>query len=130
MDSDLIEKVQRNFISRVCRKYNVSKYFNFDQRLKLFNLQSLHERRIIGDIEVYKTVKCYANCYLANAKPYVNYENTREHRFKFVHTFTQNRVKKHFIFNRIANIWNSLPDNVFNTDIIKSFRNRNSACMF
>ena len=63
-------------------------------------------------------------------KPYANFKNTRGHRFKFVHTCTSNREKKHFIFNRIVNSWNSLPDNVFNTNIIKSFRNRISACMF
>ena len=41
---------------------------NYDQKLKLFNLEPLHERRIIGDIiEVYKTVKSYANCNLINA---------------------------------------------------------------
>ena len=73
MDSDLIEKVQRNFISSVCSLCNVKKYWNYDQRLKLFNLESLHERRIIGDIiEVYKTVKGYANCNLVNAIPYAN----------------------------------------------------------
>ena len=131
MDSDLIEKVQRNFIYRVCNMCNVGKYLNYDQKLKFFNLESLHERRIIGDIiEVYKTVNGYVNCNLVKAITYVNFENTRAHHFKFVHTFTQNRVKKRFIFNRIVNIWNSLPDNVFNTDIIKSFRKRISACMF
>ena len=63
MDSDLIVKVQCNFISHVCSMCNVGKYLNYDQRLKLFHLESLHERRIIGDIiEVYKTVKGYANC--------------------------------------------------------------------
>ena len=65
MDCDLIEKVLGNFISCVCSMCNVSKYLNYDQRLKLFNLESLHERRIIGDIiEFYKTVKGYANCNL------------------------------------------------------------------
>ena len=60
MDSDLIKKFQRSFISRVCNMCNVGKYFNYDQRLKLFNLESLHERRIIGDIiEVYKIVQGY-----------------------------------------------------------------------
>ena len=67
---------------------------------------------------------------LVNAIPYTNFENTGGYRFHFVHPFTQNRGKKHFILNRIVNILNSLPDNVFNTDIIKSFRNRISACMF
>ena len=67
---------------------------------------------------------------LGKAIPYANFENIKGHRFKFIHTFTQNRVKKHFILNRIVNIWNSLPDNVFNTDIIKSFRNKISACIF
>ena len=47
----------------------------------------------------------------------------------FIHVH-QIVIKKHFIFNRIVNSWNSLPDNVFNTNIIKSFRNRISACMF
>ena len=131
MDSDLIEKVQRNFISCVCSMCNVGKYLNYDQRLKLFNFESLHERQIIGDIiEVYKIVKGYTNCNLINAIPYANSENTRGHRYKFVHTFTQNCIKKHFIFNQIVNIWNSLPDNIFNSDIIKFFRNRISACMF
>ena len=110
---------------------NVGKYLKYDQMLNLFNLDSLHGRRIIGDIiEVYKTAEGYANCNLGKAVPYANFENIKGHRFKFIHTFTQNRVKKHFILNRIVNIWNSLPDNVFNTDIIKSFRNRISACIF
>ena len=69
----------------------------------------------------------HVNCYLVNAIPYVNFENTRRHHFNIVHTFTQIRLKKHFIFNRIVNIWNRLPDN---TDIIKSFVNRISTCMF
>ena len=68
MDNDLIEKVQRNFISRVCSMCNVGKCLKYVLRLKLFNLESLHERRIIGVIiEVYKTVKGYANCNLVNA---------------------------------------------------------------
>ena len=69
--SDLIEKVQRNLMSRVCSMCNSGKYLNYDQRLTLINLESLHERRIIGDIiEVYKTVEGYANCNLVNAIPY------------------------------------------------------------
>ncbi len=77
MDSDLIEKVQCNFISRVCSMCNIGKYSNYDERLKLFNLEPLYERRIIGYIsEVYKTVKGYTNCYLVDFIPYVNFENT------------------------------------------------------
>ena len=42
---------------------NVGKYLNYDQMLNLFNIYSLHGRRIIGDIiEVYKTIEVYANC--------------------------------------------------------------------
>ena len=36
--------------------------------------------------------------------PYANFENTRAHCFNIVHTFTQNHVKQHFIFNRIVNM--------------------------
>ncbi len=98
---------------------------------KLFNLQPLHVRRAIIDVtEMFKTVKGYANCNLADYIPYATFSSTRGHRFKLKHTFIKHRVKKHFLFNRVINLWNCLSDNVFNTELIATFRNKISACMF
>ena len=48
--------------------------------------------------------------------------NSRGHRYKQNSIRTCKNFFKYYFMNRIAHVWNYLPDNYFNTQLIGSFK--------
>ena len=98
----------------------------YEERLKELNLFSLEKRRMRGDlIEMFKIIKGFDNI---NTEDYITFDRSnitrRRHSFKITgKRFTSNEAK-HFFFNRIVNVWNSLPANVVDSKTITTFKNR------
>ena len=88
----------------------------YEERLKELNLFSLEKRRMRGDlIEMFKIIKGFDNI---NAEDYITFDRSITGK-----RFTSNEAK-HFFFNRIVNVWNSLPANVVDSKTINTFKNR------
>ena len=123
-DIYLLESVQRSFTHRACKLCNVPGYMSYERRLELFNLQPLFVRRqIIDNVEVFKTVKGFAHSGLMSDLP-LERNNLRGHRYKLRHLFLKHRASRQFLFNRVVNKWNSLPDDSFNTNLTECFKRR------
>ena len=118
-DKQLIESVLR----RATKLMPSLNKFEYEERLKKFNLPSMSYRRIRGDlIEAYKFVHGFYN-----AKCPLNFNQnrtTRGHSFKLnkEHCNTSNR--QHFFANRIIDTWNSLEEEIVNASSINSFKNK------
>ena len=47
----------------------------------------------------------------------------RGHKYMIDKIFINSKIKKHFLSNRIANLWNSMPEKVVNSFSINNFKN-------
>jgi hypothetical protein len=96
----------------------------YNDRLKCLNLDSLERRlNFINIVEMFKTVKKCSNFNLF-CKLLLTQGITRGHRYKLSHEFVYHRSLCHVLFIRTRNTWNNLTDNIFNTNIIVSFKER------
>ena len=120
-DIDKLERVQRRITKIIPRLRNKS----YDERLEELNLFSLSKRRLRGDlIEVFKIFKGFDNI---NVNDYFTLDRsnvTRNNGCKIVGKRFKTNEAKHFFFNRVVNIWNSLPAHVVNSCTIETFKNR------
>ncbi len=44
------------------------------------------------------------------------------HRFKYLKEITKQAIRENFLFNRSANLWNSLPNEVVNAENVNNFK--------
>ena len=120
-DIDKLERVQRRLTKMIPRLRNMP----YEERLKSLNLFSLSKRRMRGDlIEVFKIFKGFDNI---SAENYFTLDRTntrRRHDFKVVGKRFMSNEAKHFFFNRVVNIWNSLPSIVVESNTVTTFKNR------
>ena len=98
----------------------------YEERLSELNLFSLTKRRLRGDlIEVFKIIKGIENMDMEKYFTIDTSNITRNNGYKIVGKRFQTNEAKHFFFNRVVNVWNSLPSNVIDcstTDIQKTSR--------
>jgi len=118
-DIDKLEKVQRRITKMIPRLRNKP----YEERLKELNLFSLTKRRLRGDlIEVFKIFKGYSNLDV-NKYFVIDHSNfTRNNGCKIVGKRFQSLETKHFFFNRVVNIWNKLPSETVNSNLIETFK--------
>ena len=132
-DINLIENVPRRFTSNVCNLCNIPT-LSYDERLALFGLERLELRRLKFDLtELFKIVNGFTTCRLYDYFQFAQTNSmhyTRGHRYKLYIIRTCKNSFKYYFINRIAHIWNCLPDNYFNTQVIGSFRAKLSAFDF
>ena len=106
-----IEKVQKRFTKRIPGLFDMSYY----RRLQTLNIESLELRRLRADLTMtYKilfnhTGMNYNNFWSLQKNSYLNLRS-HEFQIKPIHTFKTVRSDRCF-FNRVINIWNSLPSN-------------------
>ena len=97
----------------------------YEERLKELNLFSLEKQRMRGDIiEMFKIIKGFDNInadYIIFDRSYIT---GRRHTFKITGKRFISNEAKHFFFNWIINVWNSLPANVVDSKTITTFKNR------
>ena len=120
-DIDKLERVQRRLTKMIPRLRNMP----YEDRLKNLNLFSLSKRRMRGDlIEMFKIFKGFDNM---NAENYftLDQSNTRRrHDLKVIGKRFSSDEAKHFFFNRVVNVWNSLPSIVIESNTVATFKNR------
>jgi hypothetical protein len=124
-DINLIENVQRSFTRKVCILCNIP-VISYDERLTLFGLERLELRRLKFElIELFKIVHGYTTCCIYDVLQFGHHNAThitRGHRYKLTVMRTCKNTFKYYFLNRITNVWNSLPNDYFNTVLISSFK--------
>ena len=120
-DIEKLERIQRRVTKMIPRLRNKP----YEERLKEMNLFSLSRRRMRGDlIEVYKIFKGLDNI---NVNDYFTVDRsnaTRNNGYKIIGKRFRTNESKHFFFNRVVNVWNSLPAHVVDSGTIETFKNR------
>ena len=98
---------------------------SYNERLTYLGLLRLEKRRIINDlVETFKLCKGYSCLNTSKYLCFASNHSTRGHPYKlFVHRMN-NRVHRHFLFNRVINIWNLIPSHYFNTNLISCFKSK------
>ena len=120
-DIDKLERVQRRLTKMIPRLRNIP----YEERLKSLNLFSLSKRRLRGDlIEVFKIFRGFDNINAGNYFALDRSNTRRRHDFKIVGRRFLSNEAKHFFFNRVVNVWNSLPSNVVDSLTVTSFKSR------
>ena len=120
-DIELLESVQRNFTKRLPGL----KLVCYAECLSILRLCTLEEGRIILDL-----MFCF-NCLLGHnsINPSsiglcVSSSNTRGNRFKLSILHSDVTSRSNFLANRIASVWNSLPDSIFDSQCPLTFRRK------
>ena len=122
--SDQIESVQR----RATKYIPGFKDKSYVERLTELQLPCLAYRRLRGDlIEVYKiTTDVYDRKVTGGLLKQCNNENrrTRGHNKKLSICYSRLNLRRNFFSNRIAPLWNGLPQGVVEAPSLNSFKNR------
>jgi hypothetical protein len=123
---DLLENVQRRFTKRALNKidYNLYNTKSYDERLLIFNIDSLQHRRIMFDlVECYKIVHgfhshpSFSKMFHINSRPRRNGNSLSI----IQESIASNQVL--FSFKpRVTRIWNLLPDEVVQASSVDSFK--------
>jgi hypothetical protein len=117
-DCDYIERIQHKATKLVSSIRNLS----YIKRLEKLNLTTLVERRQRGDlIQMYKIMNNIDKLEKDIRFPIVN-NHTRGHCFKYFKEMTKHKYRENFFFNRVANLWNSLPEEVVKSPSVNSFK--------
>ena len=113
-----IESVQRRYTKRIDGLQSMS----YSERLDVLNLESLELRRLRADlITLYKLMFGLLD---TNDSFFVRRTSTtRGHPFKIMIEHCDINIRRQFLSQRIANVWNSLPASIINFDSLNSFTN-------
>lgn len=126
-----IESVQRTFTRILCKKLNIS-YTSYLNRLDILGLQSLEHRRIKTDLILafkirHNLIDTDANNFFIPSNVLKIY-NLRRHNDNLTLPRSKSSVRSQFFTNRIAGIWNELPERLVMSDSLAIFKNNlNSA---
>ena len=108
-DCDNIERIQHKATKLISSIRNLS----YEKRLEALNLTTVVERRQRGDlIQPYKILHNIDKLEKGIHFPIV-INQMRSHCFKYFKEITRLNHRENF-FNRIANLWNSLPKEIIN----------------
>ena len=103
--------------------FRITKLHGFSNRLKLLNIFSIRQHHITRDLCF--TYKCINNYYAANSSFFniapSNY-SSRHHKFRLHKINSKTNSVSRFISNRIVNLWNMLPSNIFESSSLFSFK--------
>ena len=94
----------------------------YEDRLIALGLTTLNVRRKRGDlIQLYKFMHGIDVIEINKSFSLVN-NNLRGHCFKYYKEINRLPSREHFFFNRIANLWNSLPNEVVSALSVDTFK--------
>ncbi|KAK9728542.1 Reverse transcriptase (RNA-dependent DNA polymerase) [Popillia japonica] len=104
-DIHALEQTQR----KISRLSPTIKHLNYESRLKILNLTSLSDRRRRGDlIETYKILHGHYNVNLSFFSVKRD-DRLRGHNYRIERDRFSRLSRQHFLPNRVAHAWNSLP---------------------
>ena len=119
-DCDLMERIQHRATKLVSSLRNQP----YERRLENLGITTLTKRRQRGDvIQLYKIIHEIDQFDRSDRFPLVN-NQVRGHRYKFFKEITKHQFRENFFFNRVANLWNSLPYEVVEAPTVNSFKAR------
>ena len=120
-DISSLEKVQR----RATKLIGSIKHLPYVDRLIQLKLPTLKYRRARGDmIEVFKILHgFYDNTSNINLTPHVGVA-TRGNKYKLYKKSVKYDLKMHFFTNSVVSLWNSLPDEVVDSNTTNCFKGR------
>ncbi|XP_065642517.1 uncharacterized protein LOC136074142 [Hydra vulgaris] len=98
------------------------KISNYEYRLKALDLTTLTQRRQRGDmIQLFKFFNVF-NDLETIKKISIQQTQTRGHSLKYVKEITKQACRENFLFNRSANLWNSLQSELVKAQSVNSFK--------
>ena len=128
-----IESVQQTFTRKVCQRANI-KYKDYNDRLRILNLESLQTRRVKNDlVMLYKILN---NIVDINFTSYFEFNNLgghylRRHSLYINRKFTpQTACCQNFFTQRVIRYWNALPDNIVTSPSLAIFRHKLKSISF
>ena len=125
-DIDSIERVQRFFTKRLSGLWDTP----YLERLRVLQLETLEHRRIINDLVfMYKLVNQLIDVDVQEFFTF-NSNSTRGHSAKVNHQFSRLDCRKHFFVNRVTPMWNSLNNDIVQSDSIFAFKTKLKTCNF
>lgn len=120
-DIDHVESVQRQFT-----KYLPGlKLMSYGDRLRILNADSLERRRLYCDLALAYSL-LHGLCNVDHSKFFElrSGGRTRGHPFKMKIQLVRRDYRKFFFSNRVARVWNELPENVVMAPTLLSFKSR------
>ena len=106
MDIHKLEKIQR----KATRMVKSIRHFDYEERLKVLNLPSLHYRRYRGDmIAVYNILHGKYDIDYSDFFTFSTTTHTRGHMFKLFKSFSRIDTRRYFFTRRVVEPWNNLP---------------------
>ena len=124
-DINKLENVQR----RATRMVKRIKNLNYNERIKILGLDYLEWRRKRGDlISAFKLTKGLEFVKLIkglniNTNPQT--KGLRRHKYQLKRELVKNcPARYYFLLNRVAPLWNSLPENIVSAKSINEFKNK------
>ena len=113
-----LEKVQRRATKMVTGLRNTC----YEDRLRTLNMPTLAHRRLRGDLIImYKLAHGYIKSSIS--VPYSTNKSLRGHPLKLETGRFNTKGRRHFLCNRVVNVWNSLPAETVMATSINSFKN-------
>ena len=98
---------------------------DYQEKLEKLDLPTLTYRQFCGSIiETYKILHNLYNTNCTNSLFELKESNTHGHKFAVKTKLARTSVRQNFFSLRIANFWNSLPDNVVEAPNTDAFKNR------
>jgi hypothetical protein len=117
-DFDIMERVQH----RATKLISSIRNLNYESRLEALGLTTLVERRKRGDmIQLYKIMN-NMDKFDKGSKFKIIQNQVRGHRFKYFKEISRQQQRENFFFNRAANLWNALPENLLTAPSVNSFK--------
>ena len=118
-DIEILERVQR----RATKIPELTKHLPYEERLRVFGLTTLRERRLRGDlIETYKLLQQHyavdLDIFHINQNP-----NLRGHIYKLNKERCSRLPRKNFLTNRVVYPWNGLRQETVTAGTINTFKN-------
>lgn len=119
---ELIEKIERVQM-RATKLLPGLENLPYVERLKKLKLPTLKFRRIRGDIiELYKMINNKYDPRVCIKIKYAPFSSTRGNSKKIFQQHCKYDLRKHFFMNRVACLWNSLPEHVIMSSSINVFK--------
>ena len=120
-DINLLESVQRRFTKRLSGMCGLS----YLQRLQRIGMETLELRRLKTDlIMMFKFLNNVVDIDFSNFFSLSKVTNTRGHRFKLNKPLSRVNARLFSFSCRRIDCWNSLPDNLINSESIALFKSR------
>jgi len=118
-DKELLERVHHRFT----RMFSHLRHLEYEERLNIFGLWSLEERRNRADLlEVYKMALGKSANLLQDLFTMDNKGKTRGHSLKLIKKYSKGNTRHYFFTERVISRWNSLPQEAVCAPSINAFK--------